>query len=75
MPRSVKKEDKCCSPMWGDSDSGAKMMCWHHKCHKIGALVFAISIVWILNIMGVIPSSVPWWLQAIAVLGFVAMRR
>jgi len=71
MPRKEKKEECCC----GDDEWKGKMMMWHCKGHKIGALIFAISVLWILNMVGVIPASVPLWLQALVVLGFVLMRK
>lgn len=51
------------------------MWIWHseNRSHAGGAFIFAGSVIWILNIMGIIPVTVPWWLQFLAVIGFTLM--
>jgi len=53
----------------------SKMWIWHseNRSHAGGAFIFAGSVIWILNIMGIIPVTVPWWLQFLAVIGFTLM--
>jgi hypothetical protein len=82
MPRKKEKEScECMGPEMGKMWFKKKMFMhgpwgmwgFYHRSHGLGAFVFAGSVIWILNIMGIIPATVPWWLEFLAALGFASM--
>jgi hypothetical protein len=84
MPRRIRKkeEESWCDVgpgMWFKKKMWMhnKMMncscdcgCMCHKGHKLASFILAVSVIWILNIMGMIPPIVPWWLEFLAAIGF-----
>lgn len=74
-PEMAQKMEKFKGKMWMH---GPWMMMGHgcgcccHKGRGLGAFILAGSVIWMLNIMGIIPPTVPWWLEFVAALGFAA---
>jgi len=63
-----KKSSNTEAKIWSWSLGNA--CCTSKQGHFFGGLLFGTTLLWILNIQGVITPAVPVWLQVMLVLGF-----
>lgn len=71
--KRIEKESESCSCF-----PGSKMYTWttfnqDKGGHFIAALVFAVTVLWTLSTTGVLPATIPWWIQVILALSFAFM--